>query len=518
MRILVFIQPHTNTQQAIPTLTNQFHSFGDIGWYGSAYLLTSCSLQIFFGRLYTFYNPKWLYMTFIVFFEVGSVISGAAPNSIAFIWGRAIAGAASAGVQNGSIVVMMSILPLHKRPIFQGIFGAIFGISSVVGPIIGGAFTSDVTWRWCFYLNLPLGGAALAVCLFFLRIPESFKPKNRPAAKEQLYRLDPIGTLLSIATIVCLLLALQWGGSTYPWSDGRIIALFVCFGVGLVLFVTSQIVNKKYATIPSTIAKNRTVIACSWFTFCLAGVLLTLAYWLPIWFQAIKGASAVRSGILFLPLLLCMVVFSILTGVAIKFVGYYTPFMIAAACIAPIGSGLITTFKVDSGSNLYLGYQCILGIGMGLGLQVPTLAVQNVLAKKDAPTGVALQFFFNTLSGTIFVSVGQAILNNKLAMGLATIPNLTISPSQLAQQGATDLRGIVPASQLGMVLQVYNAAITNIFYICVGLSCAMIVGAVFVDFKKIQKPPAAKPKAAEQAAEEGAVAAEAGSTATELKA
>lgn len=127
-------------------MTDEFQSFDDIGWYSGAYLLPCCALQITFGRLYTFYNPKWLFLTFILLFEVGSAVCGSAPSSIAFIMGRVIAGAASAGVQNGAICVMMAIVPLHKRPVWQGIFGAVFGVASILGPLIGGAFTTNVSY------------------------------------------------------------------------------------------------------------------------------------------------------------------------------------------------------------------------------------------------------------------------------------------------------------------------------------------------------------------------------------
>lgn len=136
---------------AVPKMTDDFHSLDDIGWYGSAFLLTSSCFQLLLGRVYTFYSPKWVFLGVIGLFEIGSAICGAAPNSTAFIVGRAIAGIGTAGVQSGGVVILVNTLPLAKRPAMQGLFGAMFGIASVVGPLLGGVFTTDVSWRWCFY-------------------------------------------------------------------------------------------------------------------------------------------------------------------------------------------------------------------------------------------------------------------------------------------------------------------------------------------------------------------------------
>lgn len=250
---------------AIPTITNEFNSLGDVGWYASAYLLTMCGCQLLIGRIYTFFNVKVVFLANIIIFEIGSVICGAAPTSTVFIIGRAIAGIGSSGIFAGAIPIFVYILPLEKRPMWSGIFGMVFGISSVVAPLLGGAFTDNVSWRWCFYINLPVGAVSMFIVFWVLQLPP---PKDDNISwKQKLISLDPIGTTLFFPSIVCLLLALQWGGVTYAWSSGRIIALLVVFGVLFLAFVCVQLWRKETATVPPRIFANRNISAGMLFTF-----------------------------------------------------------------------------------------------------------------------------------------------------------------------------------------------------------------------------------------------------------
>lgn len=265
---------------AVPRITDEFNSQGDIGWYGSAYMLTTAAFQLLFGRIYSFYDLKWTFLCAIVLFEVGSAICGAAPSSTAFIVGRAIAGLGSAGIMTGSMMTIIPLVPLHKRPMFQSIFGMVFGIASVAGPLIGGAFTERATWRWCFYMNLPIGVVAF-VFLYFFEFPKS-KSMDMPN-KAKLIRLDPVGTTIFIPAIVSLLLALQWGGSTYAWSSWRIIVLFVCFAIGAVAFAAVQYKMPESASLPWHLIKQRTMSLAAFYMLFLSGSMMMLVYYIPLW-------------------------------------------------------------------------------------------------------------------------------------------------------------------------------------------------------------------------------------------
>ncbi|TVY37498.1 Rubrofusarin-specific efflux pump [Lachnellula occidentalis] len=492
---------------AIPKITDDFHSIDDVGWYASSYLITLCAFQLIFGRIYTFYTAKWVLLCAIGLLS-SSVVCGAAPNSIAFIIGRAIAGLGSAGIFTGAITTMIISIPLHKRPMFQGIFGAVFGVASVCGPLVGGAFTTSVSWRWCFYINLPIGALVVAIILFILKTPPS---KNTDTIKQQIVKLDPLGSLVFLPAIICLLLALQWGGTTYAWANARIIVLLILAGILLITFVFIQFKSGDNATVPIRVINQRSILAGVYISVMLQGSMIVLIYYLPIWFQAIKGDSAVQSGIHTLPLVLSLVVASILSGAITQKTGYYVGQLYGCAIFTATGAGLLTTLTVHTSTGQWIGYQIIYGFGLGLGMQQAGMSAQTCLAKKDVMTGVSIMFFFQGLGGSIFVTVGQTVFSHSLVSNLSNLA--TLDTAQIVNSGATDLKTLVPADMLEAVLVQYNAALTNTLKVALALSCATILAALTMEWKSIKGlkqggPPVADKNKAEETSEETSMATE----------
>lgn len=426
-----------------------------------------------------------MFLIAIGIFELGSLICGVAPNSTALIVGRAIAGVGSAGVFSGAYVLIATSVPLPKRPSFNGLIGGVYGISSVVGPLLGGAFTEKITWRWCFYINLPIGGIAVAVMIFF------FSPVPQPGGipqlswKERMAHLDIPGTLLFIPGVVCLLIALQWGGSTYPWSNGRVIALFVVFGVCIILFIGIQFWKPKVATLSPLMLRKRSVWAASTFAFFMGSAFFVTVYYLPIWFQAVKGVSAYESGIRNIPILLAVVVGTITSGGLVSKIGYYTPFMLASTVLTSVGAGLLTTLELDSSSSKWIGYQVLCGFGIGLGLQLPLVAIQTVLDMSEIPTATALVLFMQLFGAAVFVSVGESLLATRLVSYISrTVPD--VDAVAVASSGATNIQHAIPVEYLHGVIAEYNSGLMQVFKLVVAMACLTSIGSMGMEWRSVK--------------------------------
>lgn len=474
---------------AIPKITDHFHSINDIGWYGSAYFLTSTALQPSFGRIYRIFSVKWSFLAAIVIFEIGSLLCAVSPTSAALIVGRAIAGAGVAGIFSGTLVIISLSAPLPKRPLIFGLFGMVWGIASIAGPLLGGVFTDSVSWRWCFYVNLPVGAVSILVVLFILRLPSKNEFSGTPLLK-RIQQLDLVGAFFLIPAVVCLLLALQWGGSTYPWHNSRIIGLFVGFGVLAIIFVFSQTRLGDRATLPPRIVSQRTVASAMTFAVFFGGSFFLLVYYLPIYFQSVRGSSAMKSGIELLPLMLATVVSSVLSGGLVFAAGYYTPFLIGSTVIVCVGAGFLTTYSVHISAGKWIGFQILTGIGVGAGFQIPMTAVQTVLSKEDIPQGSAAVMFSQSLGGALFISVAQSVFQNGLLSGLIKYAP-SVDRNAIINAGATNIRAVLAAmgqlNELPSVIDAYMNGLRNTYRASLALACVAFIASLGLEWKSVKK-------------------------------
>ncbi|KAF2706514.1 MFS general substrate transporter [Pleomassaria siparia CBS 279.74] len=492
----VFLQALDTTiiSTAIPKIVLQFHSLPDVGWYGSAYFLTTCAFQLMWGRIYTFYNLKNGYLISITIFEIGSLICGLATSSIMLIVGRAISGVGSGGIYAGSFIIIAFSTNPASRPKYSALLGSMYGISSVVGPVVGGVFSDKVTWRWCFLINLPLGAVALVGIFFFLRQPaQNAALRNLPNA-EKIKRLDWHGALIFIGALTSLFIALQWGGGKYPWTNFRIVTLLFFFGIGVCAWVGIQWWKNESGTVPAHVITQRNIWTAAFSCYCMGGAFFIMLYFISTYFQAIKGSTPLKSGIQSLPTLLGLTIGMTIAGHTHKFVKYHAIYMITSAVLATVGCGLITTWSPVTNSPRWMGYQALFGIGQGLGWQQPLLVAQAFLETKDIPIGTALMSGVKLFGGATFISVGSAVFNNKLQASLRLIPGL--NEGAVLSAGASGLREVIhDPAQLDAVKQAYSSALSTTFLISVVLSCLAVFGALGVEWKipPVRKPPGGAP-------------------------
>lgn len=307
---------------SIPSLTNYFKKVQDIGWYSSAYSLMTASFTISYGKLYSLMSTKIVYIVSISIFELGSLLCTVARTSPMFIFGRAIAGVGAAGISSGSFVIFSRLFPREKRPKWITVMGSTQMIGIVSAPIVGGALIDWVGWRGCFGINLPIGVAAVALVAFGYH---EVGPRSggELTCASKLKQFDWFGTVFMVPAIICLLLALQWGGSKFGWGDARIIVLFCIFAGLIAAFGYRQHQLQENATLPPRILVMRSVLAACWFSGCTNASLAVTEYYMSIYFQGVKGYTATQSGLRMTPLLIGITIGGLGGGLGITQLGYY---------------------------------------------------------------------------------------------------------------------------------------------------------------------------------------------------
>ncbi|KFY34341.1 hypothetical protein V494_06860 [Pseudogymnoascus sp. VKM F-4513 (FW-928)] len=468
---------------AIPKITDQFHSVSEIGWYGSAFFLTVASFTSPWGKLFKYFTLKWTYLLAVFIFELGSLICALAPNSTALIVGRAIAGLGAAGVASGAFILIAFLAPPEKRPAYLGIIGASYGISAVIGPLLGGVFTERLSWRWCFYINLPVGGVAAIILVVFFRLPKHVKPAEA-TFREKMLQLDPIGIVLILCAVICYVLALQWGGASLPWNDSKVIGLFIGFGLLLVAFGFNEWWLGERAMLPPRLLKNRYIYQGMSYSFAIAGTYFLVLYYLPIYFQVIDNVSPIQSGVRNLPLILAITLSTIVSGVGITVTSRSMPFMVVAGVLTTIGVGLLYTLDIGTGSSKWIGYQVLAGLGLGLGFQVPVSAAQATLPQIDIPSGSAMIIFVQTIGGAFLVSAGQSAFVAKLSESLIQSGS-GIVPADVIATGATDIRKLFSPAEVAVILRAYVKGIQTAFIVAIALAATCTLLAFLASWEKL---------------------------------
>ncbi|OTA98460.1 hypothetical protein M426DRAFT_325963 [Hypoxylon sp. CI-4A] len=482
---------------AIPQITSEFHSLQDIGWYTGAYQLTSATLQPLTGKVYTRVKAKWVFLFFFFIFEVGSLICAVSRSSVMFIIGRAIAGMGSSGLQNGAMTVIAGAVPLAKRPVYMSFIMAFGQMGLIVGPLLGGVFTQYVSWRWCFYINLPLGGLA-GLFLSLLHVPDqTVKPQVSFAIlRDIIPNLDLTGFAIFAPTAIMFLLALQFGASSeYAWNSSTVIGLFVGAGVALPIFLYWEWRIGDKAMIPFSMVRRRVVWVSSMQFALLMTSVFVGAQFFPIYFQSVKGVGPTLSGVYMLPNILSGLVFVLISGALVTKIGYVLPWAVLAGAGTAIAGGLISTWQPGTTTGQWIGYQVIYGL-RGAGIQAGVITIQNSLPPSQSALGLAFLIFCQNFSAAVFSVVANVIFDQSLQKQIVKlVPSVDPAVALAAGGSAEAVRALVPAGspELANVLLAFANSFDTVCYLIVAAASLSFMASWGIGWFDVRKKP--EPKA-----------------------
>lgn len=351
--------------------------------------MTNGGFQTTWGKAYKYFPLKFAFLASVFVFELGSLICAVAPNSTTLIVGRAFNGLGAAGIGTGAYTIIAFVAEPQRRAMFTGIIGISYGIASVVGPLVGGVFADKVTWRWCFWINLPIGGLAAAIIFFFFHTPSSAKPVSATFL-EKLLQMDLIGAFMMMGALISYLLALQYGGQDKPWDTSVVIGLLVGFVIILIVFAAWQLFQGDRAMLPPRLLAVRAILVSALFTFFFSGSFFLTIYYLPIYFQSVDGANPIMSGVMNLPLILSVTIAMILSGIFIGKTGLAVPTQVIGTAVTIIGAGLIYTLNANTSTGKWIGYQILGGVGWGLAFQTPIIIAQGAASAEDMSSTTAI--------------------------------------------------------------------------------------------------------------------------------
>jgi len=456
----------TIVSTALPTIVGDFHRTDLLSWVITAYLLTSTAATPLWGKAGDLYGRKRVFQLAIVVFLVGSVLCGAAQNMYQLIAFRGIQGIGGGGLISLVFAIIGDVIPPRERGRYQGYFGGVFGLSSVVGPLAGGFFVDNTSWRYIFYINLPLGILALIVTNHVLKLP---------FVKREV-KIDWAGAGLLVAGVSSILLATQSGGKDYPWGSPQIVGLFALGAAFVIGFVLREKVAPE-PILPLRLFRMQIFSVVAVIAFISGVAMFGALAFLPQYLQLVHGQSATSSGLMLLPLLVGILGCSIGSGRYISATGNYRWFPVVGTAIVAVGLGLLSHVGAHTSLTVIGLYVFVFGAGLGLFMQVLVIAVQNSVERRDLGVGTSSVTFFRSMGGTVGASAFGAVLINRLGVELparlAMVPRPELTALRAHGSGrVTDLISSPNALQqikLGLphvyeaTIQGYSTALDRVF-------------------------------------------------------
>ncbi|KAJ5302415.1 hypothetical protein N7508_007278 [Penicillium antarcticum] len=456
---------------ALPTIALDINAGESYMWITNSYILSSTVVLPLFGQTSNIFGRRWVLILSVVIFAVGSGLAGGADNTVQIIAGRTIQGIGGGGINTLVDTVICDLVPLRQRGKYVALMAAVWAVGTVVGPVLGGAFAEYTSWRWIFYINLPLSAVSLILLLLFLRVSH---PRAGVTIWQQLRRVDYIGNAILAATVVAVLLALSWAGIDYPWSSWRVLVPLVLGLAGLFLFYAHQ--QSRFCqepSIPTKLFSSGTAVCALWIAFIQSVLLYWVGYFLPIYFQAIRSSTATESGLFVLPITAAIAPFGIITGVLIASTGKYRAYHFLGYICLTAAIGLFSLLNEHSPAGHWAGFQVLFGAGSGMIFSSTLPPIQASLPDSDMATATATWAFMRSFGCIWGIAIPTTVFNARVQKLLYRVSDVSMR-EKLANGGAYAMAsdGLIRTSKytpqlMAEVLGVYQGSLQLVWWVAI---------------------------------------------------